>query len=55
MRSAPDDEMLRGWFAEGYCFAYSRDEMESLRSESTPGRGTTQSRFPAGSTVNDEP
>jgi len=27
---APGDEMLRGWFAEGFCFAYSLEEMESL-------------------------
>ena len=37
MRSAPDDEMLRGWFAEGFCFAYSLEEMESLRNESDGG------------------
>jgi hypothetical protein len=29
---APADEMLRGWFAEGFCFAYCFEEMESLRS-----------------------
>jgi hypothetical protein len=29
--SGPSDEMLRGWFAEGFCFAYSFEEMESLR------------------------
>ncbi len=28
---APSDEMLRGWFAEGFSFAYSFEEMESLR------------------------
>jgi hypothetical protein len=28
---APADQMLRGWFAEGFCFAYSFQEMESLR------------------------
>jgi hypothetical protein len=33
LRSAPDDDMLRGWFAEGFCYAYSLGEMESLRSE----------------------
>jgi hypothetical protein len=32
---APGDEMLRGWFAEGFCFAYSLEEMESLRSRSS--------------------
>jgi hypothetical protein len=37
IRSAPDDEMLRGWFAEGFCFAYSLEEMESLRNESEQG------------------
>ena len=31
---APNDEMLRGWFAEGFCFAYSFEEMESLRGSS---------------------
>jgi len=31
---APSDEMLRGWFAEGFCLAYSIEEMESLRSSS---------------------
>jgi hypothetical protein len=31
---APGDEMLRGWFAEGFCFAYSFEEMESLRGTS---------------------
>jgi hypothetical protein len=31
---APADEMLRGWFAEGFCFAYSFEEMESLRGTS---------------------
>jgi hypothetical protein len=30
---APADDMLRGWFAEGFCFAYSFEEMESLRSQ----------------------
>ena len=28
---ASGDEMLRGWFAEGFCFAYSFAELESLR------------------------
>lgn len=32
--SAPNDEMLRGWFAEGFCFAYSLEELESLRGSS---------------------
>jgi hypothetical protein len=36
MRSAPDDETLRGWFAEGFCFAYSFEEIESLRGEARP-------------------
>ena len=31
LASGPSDEMLRGWFAEGFCFAYSFEEMESLR------------------------
>jgi hypothetical protein len=31
LESAPSDEMLCGWFAEGFCFAYSSEEMESLR------------------------
>ncbi len=31
---APVDEMLRGWFAEGFCFAYSLEEMKSLRGRS---------------------
>ena len=31
LRLAPADHMLRGWFAEGFCFAYSFEEMESLR------------------------
>jgi hypothetical protein len=33
--SAPNNEMLRGWFAEGFCYAYSFEEMESLRSEAS--------------------
>jgi hypothetical protein len=37
LRPAPDDEMLRGWFAEGFCFAYSFEEMESLRSPAGHG------------------
>jgi hypothetical protein len=28
---APADELVRGWFAEGFCYAYSHEEMESLR------------------------
>jgi hypothetical protein len=32
LESAPDDEMLRGWFAEGFCFAYAFEELDSLRS-----------------------
>lgn len=39
MQSGPDDAMLRGWFAEGFCFAYSHEEMESLRGESHHGSG----------------
>jgi hypothetical protein len=35
LEMAPADEMLRGWFAEGFCFAYSLAEMESLRSETS--------------------
>jgi hypothetical protein len=31
-----NDEMLRGWFAEGFCVAYSFEKMESRRSESDP-------------------
>lgn len=31
---APSNEMLRGWFAEGFCFAYSYEEMESPRGAS---------------------
>jgi hypothetical protein len=42
MRSAPDDEMLRGWFAEGFCFAYSFEEMESLRGEAGPRQDLNQ-------------
>ena len=38
MQAAPNDEMLRGWFAEGFCFAYSFEEMESVRSESDHGK-----------------
>ena len=30
LRSAPEDAMLRGWFAEGFCYAHSFEEMESL-------------------------
>jgi hypothetical protein len=33
MVSAPNDPMLRGWFAEGFCYAYSLEEMESMRNE----------------------
>ncbi len=32
---APGDEMLRGWFAEAFCFAYSLEEMKSLRGRSS--------------------
>jgi hypothetical protein len=32
---APGEELLRGWFAEGFCFAYSFEEMASLRSRSS--------------------
>jgi hypothetical protein len=35
--SAPEEAMLRGWFAEGFCFAYATEEMESLRSGSDRG------------------
>lgn len=35
LKLAPGDEMLRGWFAEGLCFAYTFEEMESLRSGSS--------------------
>jgi hypothetical protein len=31
--SAPDDPMKHGWFAEGFCVAYSSEEMESLRDQ----------------------
>jgi hypothetical protein len=31
LRFAPDDPALRGWFAEGFCFAYSFEEMASLK------------------------
>jgi hypothetical protein len=37
LRSAPDDGMIRGWFAEGSCFACSFEEMDSLGSESDDG------------------
>jgi hypothetical protein len=33
---APADDMLRGWFAEGFCFAYSAAELESLRRGTEP-------------------
>jgi hypothetical protein len=45
LRSAPDDGSLRGWFAEGFCFAYSSEEMVSLGSESD--RLTKHSSGPA--------
>lgn len=35
LESAPADERQRGWFAEGFCFAYSLEEMESLRTHVT--------------------
>jgi hypothetical protein len=31
LKSAPDDGLSQGWFAEGFCFAYSSEELESLR------------------------
>lgn len=37
LRSAPDDDMLRGWFAEGFCFSYSHEEVESLRNRAERG------------------
>jgi hypothetical protein len=33
LQSAPAEDMLRGWFAEGFCFAYSFEVRESLRSK----------------------
>jgi hypothetical protein len=31
LQLAPESEMLRGWFAEAFCFAFSIEQMESLR------------------------
>ena len=32
---APGETMVRGWFAEGFCFAHSHEELESLRGGSS--------------------
>ncbi len=34
LQSAPPDDMLSGWFAEGFCRGYAALEFESLRSDS---------------------
>jgi hypothetical protein len=44
LESAPADPMQRGWFAEGFCFAYSYEELESLRSETNAEPGSAADR-----------
>jgi hypothetical protein len=41
---APVDDKQRGWFAEGFCFAYSFEELESLRSEMSAEQGAAADR-----------
>ncbi len=44
LESAPADLMQRGWFAEGFCFAYSYEELESLRSDTNAEQGAAADR-----------
>lgn len=37
LRSSPDEPSIQSWFAEGFCFAYSRAELVEVVREATPG------------------